>query len=425
MHFKPFTVLKLILLLCPLVLFMAYLVAREKINHSDLALFILVATPPVIILVRHYHNRLAILDRNTTLQIHDNQATRESQFLLMNIMERLSDPLLILGVRNQILMANKSAHELLGGHILKQNISALIRNATLEDAIGKARETNAPGSCEFKFGTPVAGDYLARIHLFNREKYIFLALYDVSAIKRSDKMRVDFVANASHELRTPLTSILGFVETLQGPARRDDEAHDRFLKIMHDEASRMSRLIEDLLSLSRIERDEHIPPSETINLPRLIESVINVLEPQARDKDMKICFSESCPHDMTGDHDQLIQVFQNLIENAIKYGRENTKIRVVCAENTLPVPSDPGEITITIANEGPGIPAQHLPRLMERFYRVDSARSRSLGGTGLGLAIVKHIIQRHRGRVFFESEINTTTIVTISLPSTPPPVIIV
>lgn len=417
MHFKPFTAIKLILLPCPLALFMAYLVVREKITYPDLVLFILVTALPVIILLRHFHNRLTVLDRNTMLQIHDNQATRESQILLMNIMERLSDPLLILGTRNQVLMANKSAHELLGDHILKQDISVFIRNSTLKDAIQKARETAFPESCEFKFGTPVARDYLARIHLFNQEKYIFLALYDVSAIKRSDKMRVDFVANASHELRTPLTSILGFVETLRGPARGDDEAHDRFLKIMHDEASRMSRLIEDLLSLSRIERDEHITPSERIALPRLIESVINVLEPQARDKDMTICFSENCPHNMTGDHDQLIQLFQNLVENAIKYGRENTEITVTCEENMLPVPSEPGEITITITNEGPGIPAQHLPRLMERFYRVDSARSRSLGGTGLGLAIVKHIIQRHRGRIFFESEINGITTVTLSLPA--------
>ena len=229
-------------------------------------------------------------------------------------------------------------------------------------------------------------------------------------------MRVDFVANASHELRTPLASILGFVETLQGPARGDEDAHERFLAIMYDEASRMSRLIEDLLSLSRIERDEHIPPSDNVTLTLLIQNVIKVLEPQAKDKKMTISFCPDTATEIIGDHDQLTQVFQNLIENAIKYGRENTDVKVTFNQNMMPPHLQVRDAIITITNEGPGIAAQHLPRLMERFYRVDSARSRSLGGTGLGLAIVKHIIQRHSGRIFFESEINATTTVTISLP---------
>jgi len=433
MDIRFFRIIKLAFLLGPLILFMSYLLVRQKINDLDFVVFIIVTMLPLTVLIRHFQNRLAVLDRNTMLQIHDNQATRDSQILLMNIMEKLSDPLLILGSRNQILMANKSAHDLFGNHIMKQNIAVFIRNSRLEDAIHKAHKTGAPESCEFQFGTPVTKDYLTRIHLFNQDndrtgnstQYIFLALYDVSAVKRVDKMRVDFVANASHELRTPLTSILGFVETLQGPARKDDQAHDRFLKIMHDEASRMSRLIEDLLSLSRIERDEHILPSEKVDLPLLIKSVIDVLEPQAHDRNMVINFSQILSYNIIGDPDQLTQVFQNLIENAIKYGRENTEIMVTCTENIALASPESGmepainsrEATITITNEGTGIPAKHLPRLMERFYRVDSARSRSLGGTGLGLAIVKHIIQRHRGRIFFESEINATTTVTLSLPS--------
>ncbi len=382
------------------------------------------ATLPVIIIIRHFQKKLKLLNLKATVHISDNKATRENQLLFMNIMKRLSDPILILDNLNHIIMANKSAHELLGNDILKQEISIFIRNSNLTETLKKVYKTGNPEDCELKFGTPVTKHYLSRIHLFNLDndnaenskKYLFLTLYDVSTIKNTDKMRVDFVANASHELRTPLSSILGFVETLQGPARDDTEAHERFLKIMYDEASRMSRLIEDLLSLSRIERDEHIPPTGSVNLVPLIKNVINVLEPQAKDKDITISFFHNALKEITGDYDQLTQVVQNLIENAVKYGNEKTEIKITCDESIMPPPLNTKEVTITIVNEGPGIPAKHLPRLMERFYRVDSARSRSLGGTGLGLAIVKHIIQRHRGRIFFESKINATTKVTVSIP---------
>lgn len=424
MEFNLIRLMKLILMICPLIFFGVYLLVQHEINNLELIILFMAATLPLIFITRHFQEKLKLLDRKATIQTNDNKATKENQLLLMNIMKKLTDPILILDNRKRIIMANKSANELLGNHILKQEISVFIRNSNLEEALERAHETGSPENCELKFGTPVARHYLTRIHLFNLDnghvensrKYMFLALYDVSAIKRTDKMRVDFVANASHELRTPLSSIIGFVETLRGPARDDSEAHERFLKIMYDEANRMSRLIEDLLSLSRIERDEHIPPSENVNLTPLIENVIKVLEPHARDKEMTISFSQPILNRITGDHDQLTQVFQNLIENAIKYGNEKTEITITCHENVMPAPLGTREATITISNEGPGIPAKHLPRLMERFYRVDSARSRSLGGTGLGLAIVKHIIQRHRGRIFFESEINARTTVTVSIP---------
>lgn len=416
--------IKLAAILCPFIVFSFYLRLQHQINTLELLFFFMVIFLPLIIIVWHFQTKLTLLDRKTTLQIHDNKATKENQILLMTIVEKLSDPLLILDANDRILMANKSAHRLLGNQILKQNISVFIRNSIFDDAMIRAHETGKPVSCEFEYGKPLSKHYLTRIHLFNltdsqvanSAQYIFLAFYDISALKHTDRMRADFVANASHELRTPLASILGFVETLQGPARDDRQAHKRFLSIMHDEANRMSRLIEDLLSLSRIERDQHIPPSDRINLSHLVKSVIDVLEPQAKSKNMTILFSHDAIDDITGDHDQLTQVFQNLIENAIKYGSENTDILIAYDKNKLLRHIANKEITITITNEGPGIPPEHLPRLMERFYRVDSARSRSLGGTGLGLAIVKHIIQRHKGRIFFESEIDSTTKVTLCLP---------
>ena len=424
--------MKLFFILSPPVTFMIYLHVQHTINTLELIIFFMVTALPVIMTVQHFQRKLALLDRETTLQIHDHRAAKKNQILLMNIMEKLSDPILILDSADRILMANKSAHSLLGQQILKQNISVFIRNSILDDAMKHAHETGELVSCEFKLGKPNAKHYLTRIHLFDladsqitdSSQYIFLALYDISALKQTDKMRADFVANASHELRTPLASILGFIETLQGPARNDDQAHDRFLSIMHDESSRMSRLIEDLLSLSRIERDQHIPPSDRINLSHLIKSVIDVLEPQAESKHMAIHFTSDNMNKITADHDQVTQVFQNLIENAIKYGDENTDIEVTFEASMLPEHIAAKDVTVTITNEGPGIAPEHLPRLMERFYRVDSARSRSLGGTGLGLAIVKHIIKRHKGRIFFKSELNSTTKVTLSLPigTSPPPV---
>lgn len=416
--------IKLLFILSPPVIYIAYLRSQHTINIPELIIFFMVTALPVIMIIQHYQRKMALLDRESTLQTHDNRATKENQILLMNIVEKLSDPLLILDSTDRILMANKSAHALLGKQILKQNVSVFIRNAILDDAMKRAHETGELVSCEFEFGNPIAKHYLTRIHLFDltdsqikdSAQYIFLALYDISALKQTEKMRADFVANASHELRTPLASILGFVETLQGPARNDDQAHDRFLSIMHDEASRMSRLIEDLLSLSRIERDQHIPPSDRINLSHLVKSVIDVLEPQAKKKNMVLHFIADNMNKITGDYDQLTQVFQNLIENAIKYGNENTDIDITYESSMLPQHIPLKDVTISITNEGPGIAPEHLPRLMERFYRVDSARSRSLGGTGLGLAIVKHIIKRHKGRIFFESELGSTTKVTLSLP---------
>ncbi len=425
MKFDFIRLIKLVFIISPVLFFSIYLTYHHKINNLELILFVVLITLPLIFLARYFQKKINQLEQNRSLKSSYSKSTEDNQLLLTENMEKLSDPILILDELNQIVMANKSACELFGNQILQKEISALIRNSYLEDTMQKALKTGHPENCELKFGTAVAQHYLAKIHQFNLDngqsedskQYLFLALYDVSAIKHADKMRVDFVANASHELRTPLSSILGFIETLQGPAKGDEQAHDRFLTIMYDEASRMSRLIEDLLSLSRIERDEHIQPLELVKLPPLIGKVIKVLEPQARDKDMTISFSHVSLNEINGDHDQLTQVFQNLIENAVKYGREKSEIIVTCEDNIMSDLFTAKEVTITITNEGPGIPAKHLPRLMERFYRVDTARSRDLGGTGLGLAIVKHIIQRHRGHIFFESEINATTKVTISLPN--------
>lgn len=220
-------------------------------------------------------------------------------------------------------------------------------------------------------------------------------------------MRSDFVANVSHELRTPLTALTGFIETLRGPARDDAEARDRFLGIMEVEGKRMNRLVADLLSLSRVEDMARIRPSDSVDIYAVLNSVRNALSQtaEARGVTLSIDAQLEPPVLLAGDLDQLAQVFTNLIENAIKYGRRDGAV-VVSVSRMAMFPAFKGPaICVAVQDDGPGIPAHHLSRLTERFYRVDNHRSRELGGTGLGLAIVKHIINRHRGRLRIESEV--------------------
>lgn len=232
-----------------------------------------------------------------------------------------------------------------------------------------------------------------------------ISIEDRSSDEESGQMRRDFVANVSHELRTPLTALMGFIETLQGPARGDPAAHERFLTIMGREAGRMNRLIGELLSLSRVEQDERLRPVESVDIAALLRSVVTTLAPSAEKAGVRIepTGTEGAVI-LPGDADQLVQVFHNLIENAVKYGGSGGVVRVGLERvEHEPVLRGPA-LMVTVADEGEGIEHIHLPRLTERFYRVDTHRSREKGGTGLGLAIVKHIVNRHRGRLRIESE---------------------
>lgn len=240
----------------------------------------------------------------------------------------------------------------------------------------------------------------------------------VDRVRTSSRSQRDFVANVSHELKTPLASLVGFIETLRGPAAGDAEARQRFLEIMQEQAQRMRRLVDDIMSLSRIELDEHQTPTGRVELLPILQHLMETLQVQAMTR--RISFrlerqtAESDTLDLTGDRDQLIQVFQNLLDNAVKYGREGSVVVIAVARTggeRLPAPRDPREkrpaaaIEVAVIDQGEGIPPEHLSRLTERFYRVDRGRSRQLGGTGLGLAIVKHILNRHGGRLTIESKL--------------------
>jgi two-component system phosphate regulon sensor histidine kinase PhoR len=241
-----------------------------------------------------------------------------------------------------------------------------------------------------------------------------VTLHDITALKLAEQMRADFVANAGHELKTPLASLVGFIETLLGAARDDTAARERFLGIMRGEAGRMTRLVDDLLSLSRIELNEHVAPTSQVTLPPLIDQVADALELRAAERGMRLVLAvpDELP-DVYGDEDELAQVFQNLIDNAIKYGKPQTEITVTARLDRRPAANS--LVRIAVADGGEGIPSEHLPRLTERFYRVDTARSRELGGTGLGLAIVKHILNRHRGRLEIASTLGVGSTFTVCL----------
>jgi two-component system phosphate regulon sensor histidine kinase PhoR len=229
-------------------------------------------------------------------------------------------------------------------------------------------------------------------------------------------MRVDFIANASHELRTPLATLAGFIETLQGPAAEDEPARRRFLEIMGREAARMSRLIDDLLSLSRIELDKHLRPQTALDVAPLIADVGRTLAMRLEtdQRRLAITVAEGLPA-VIADRDQVLQVLHNLVSNALKYGRSGTTITVDAARIDAAAGRE-AMVRITVGDNGEGIAPEHLPRLTERFYRIDTSRSRSMGGTGLGLAIVKHIVERHRGAFEIVSRPGEGSQVSFTLP---------
>jgi two-component system phosphate regulon sensor histidine kinase PhoR len=227
---------------------------------------------------------------------------------------------------------------------------------------------------------------------------LLVTFNDLTPLRRADEMRADFVANASHELRTPLASLLGFVETLQGAAKDDAPAREKFLSIMRAQATRMARLIDDLLSLSRIELNAHLVPDTPVALGLIVRQVVDGLQMLARDRGVEIAVTvPSEPVVVLGDRDELVRALENLVENALKYGASGKRVEVTLVRADA-------EAQLTVRDHGPGIPPEHLPRLTERFYRVDVTDSRAQGGTGLGLALVKHILNRHGGRLTIESK---------------------
>ena len=347
-------------------------------------------------------------------------ASAEARASAESVLAALPEPLLLIDAERRIVSANPSALDLLGPRLPGRDLGAALRvpavleatDAVLAGGTGRTVEVDLPGSVERHLSAQV-GPLRPPT---SAGAAAVLTLTDITGTKRSERMRQDFVANASHELRTPLATLLGFIETLRGPARDDNAARDRFLSIMAEQASRMTRLVDDLLSLSRIELNEHLAPKERVDLRRVLIAVADGLEQRAAKRQMRIdvALPESLP-DVVGDPDELAQVFQNLIDNAIKYGRSGTAVEVTGGASPRRL-AGVLAAQVAIRDHGEGILTEHIPRLTERFYRVDPARSRELGGTGLGLAIVKHIVNHHRGLLEIESELGEGSVFKVHLP---------
>jgi two-component system phosphate regulon sensor histidine kinase PhoR len=247
------------------------------------------------------------------------------------------------------------------------------------------------------------------------DKCMLMTFHDQTPLRRVEEMRADFVANASHELRTPLAALSGFIDTLQGPAKDDAKARERFLGIMHTQATRMARLIDDLLSLSRVELSAHVRPDTLVDIVPIIRQVADGLEALARERQVVIDIDlPETPVAIAGDREELLRLFENLIENALKYGASGGKV-IVSLTSAISGEGVP-EIRVVVRDFGPGIAPEHLPRLTERFYRVDVGDSRAQGGTGLGLSLVKHIVNRHRGRLLIESVLKNGATFTACFP---------
>ena len=314
----------------------------------------------------------------------------------------------------EVLQANRGASRLIEDRLVGRDLASVLRFRDAFSLIQAAADTDVPQEFTHNYQGTVDRQFRVRLTRLDQDRVAVLVM-DMTLQRNLDKVRRDFVANVSHELRSPLTSLAGFIETLLVSDIKDDATTKRFLNIMDEEAKRMSRLIDDLLSLSRVEVEEHIAPTEQIPLVKVIHAAIAAFESRGERRGIKLQFEDMridkthAPM-MLGETDEIIEVFHNLLENSIKYGFEDSTVQI-----RLSVIDD-NWILVEVINQGDGIAEKHIPRLTERFYRVDKARSRQMGGTGLGLAIVKHIVSRHRGKLDIVSEIGKETNFKVSFP---------
>ncbi len=322
------------------------------------------------------------------------------------MLDGLPLPAVIIGVNEKLRAMNAQAEVLLGAGAVDRHHAMTLRQPEVQAALARALREGLAGQARHIVQGP-SQDQVFRVTVTPLPGLagVLCVFEDLTEAEQMGQMRREFVANVSHELRSPLTAVLGFIETLKRAAKDDPAARERFLSIMEREAGRMNRLIHDLLHLSRVEAEERVRPTDRIDLQDIVQSTMTSLRPLAQSSgvDVEIDFAEGVgprPWVVQGDGDQLTQVFQNLIENAVKYGGGGGSVIVRIAPDQLPKSA---AVRVEVIDRGTGIDPIHIPRLTERFYRVDGHRSREKGGTGLGLAIVKHIVQRHRGRLSIQS----------------------
>lgn len=347
---------------------------------------------------------------------------------LRSLIDALPEPCFLTDGEGRLRYQNTAAAERFGAPRLGDPVSFKLRSPELLAAVDQAQHGGTPQPVRYTERSPTERSWLGFVSPLRvpraeprapaRIDWVLVRLMDETDQLRLERMRADFVANASHELRTPLASLTGFIETLLGPARDDAVNRERFLKIMQEQAGRMARLIDDLTSLSRIEARAHVRPGTTVDLATTVRSALDGLAPVVAENRAMLDLT-GIPERaaVVGDRDELIQVAINLVENGLKYGREGGRVEVSIAPE--PGPEGGAGWVLSVRDDGPGIDPEHLPRLTERFYRVDADRSRRQKGTGLGLAIVKHIVNRHRGRLSIRSQPGDGATFSVWLPAAP------
>ncbi|MBT5812383.1 MAG: hypothetical protein HOI19_18580 [Rhodospirillaceae bacterium] len=412
------------------VLAASLIVCRQPVRDRDRALEILesVEKPTGVSAPKAGELERAALTATGALR---NLQTRHDTLLAAaqhteNLIERLPAPLIVTDAGRNVTLANRAARRLSESgpkpdsefnasptSMKGRDLATAIRHPVLLDGVDRARTTGDGATVDITLPVPVERTYAVHIEPFETgadEAAIVLYFQERTAIERGAQTHRDFIANVSHELRTPLTSLAGFIETLRGTARDDPKAAETFLPIMQAQTDRMTRLISGLLSLSRIELEEHTRPSDAMALGPLLRSIRDTLQLKAMERGIRLLIDvEDDAPPVLGERDQLIQVFQNLFDNAVKYGGEGGAV-------TASATFDDDSASISVTDEGDGVPPEAIPRLTERFYRVDPARSRELGGAGLGLAIVKHIVNRHRGKLSIQSAPGQGSTFTVTLP---------
>src|SRR6201988_2585197 len=343
------------------------------------------------------------------------------------IVAGMPDPAVLLDRAGRVIHLNAAAAQLAPALRKNELAQFALRSPEIVTALREAIATALPRRATYLDQVPVdrwmelvITPVSVPTRFGGADKCMLMTFHDLTPLRRVEEMRADFVANASHELRTPLAALSGFIDTLQGPAKEDPRARERFLSIMHAQATRMARLIDDLLSLSRVELSAHVRPDTLVDLEPIIRQVSDGLESLGRERGVEIELDlPEPPVTIAGDREELLRLFENLIENALKYGASGG--RIIVSLTTASSGDGTPEYRIMVRDFGPGIAPEHLPRLTERFYRVDVGDSRAQGGTGLGLSLVKHIVARHRGRLLIESVPRNGATFTACFPQVKPP----
>jgi two-component system phosphate regulon sensor histidine kinase PhoR len=319
--------------------------------------------------------------------------------ILSGFADALPDPCLLLDGRSLVVHRNSAAARDFPEAAVGGPLTAMLRHPALSGAIEAARRSGETQTVELHRTVPNETWHRVHVAPLPGDGMLAMTFQSLTEERRMNQLRSDFIANVSHELRTPLTSLIGFIDTLLGPAADDEAARGRFLNIMRQQAGRMSNLIDDLLSLSRIEMRQHLRPTDTVDLTLLVTEVVEGFETQAAEAGVRLLATAPDVVPVTGERSELYEVIENLVDNAIKYGSEGGLVEVAVSPGRLGY-----DYALTVTDHGAGIAAEHVPRLTERFYRVDAESSRKKKGTGLGLAIVKHIVNRHRGQLSIRSK---------------------